>query len=145
MKTCRTCREDLPLESFHRDRTQSDGRKNQCKACAETRRLELTSDPEYRERLRQRNRDFKRNGRDRLYGVQEGTIATLEAQQNGRCAGCGRVANLHVDHDHASGVVRGLLCINCNLTLGHVDDSIERLISLASYLLATENVLEMTS
>jgi len=57
--------------------------------------------------------------------------------QGGLCLICGvllTVVNLHTDHDHATGVVRGLLCINCNQGLGQFKDSPELLMRAATYL-----------
>lgn len=48
-------------------------------------------------------------------------IGALEELQQGRCGICGRedlTRRLAVDHDHASGMIRGLLCIRCNLAEG---------------------------
>jgi hypothetical protein len=64
------------------------------------------------------------------------------AQQNGVCAACGkeqthsRVHNgyLCIDHDHATGKTRGLLCRKCNIALGHVDDDVEILKKLIEYI-----------
>jgi hypothetical protein len=39
-----------------------------------------------------------------------------------------------VDHDHATGAIRGIVCNNCNMALGLVDDSVERLEDLIGYL-----------
>lgn len=33
----------------------------------------------------------------------------------GRCAICNKIANTVIDHDHATGLIRGLLCISCNV------------------------------
>jgi len=40
----------------------------------------------------------------------------------------------HVDHDHVTGKVRGLLCVSCNLLVGLSKDSVETLNSAAEYL-----------
>ena len=61
----------------------------------------------------------------------------LEAQ-NGLCAICkekclsGR--RLAVDHDHVTGKVRGLLCLNCNTLLGKAHDDIDLLKRAVEYL-----------
>lgn len=54
----------------------------------------------------------------RTYGITEAEYLQVLEYQGGRCAICHRKPapgkNLHVDHDHRSGVVRGLLCMPCN-------------------------------
>ena len=40
----------------------------------------------------------------------------------------------HIDHCHASGVIRGVLCRKCNVALGFIDDNIQKLKNLIKYL-----------
>ena len=40
----------------------------------------------------------------------------------------------HVDHDHITGKVRGLLCGSCNRALGLIKDNLETLVRLQKYL-----------
>lgn len=77
------------------------------------------------------------------YGI---TLAEFEAMfvsQGGKCACCGDVVGdldsrgrrkLYVDHCHTTGVVRGLLCANCNSGIGQFKDSTERLRGAIAYL-----------
>jgi hypothetical protein len=50
----------------------------------------------------------------RRYGVDAVTVEWLILQQGDVCALCGTGKPEHVDHDHVTGVVRGILCFNCN-------------------------------
>lgn len=53
------------------------------------------------------------------------------------CPGCGtpwsKVRSI-IDHDHGTGLIRGLLCQKCNLVLGFARDAPKVLINLAKYL-----------
>lgn len=67
----------------------------------------------------------------RIYGLSR---AAYDAMVQLGCAACGSTERIHIDHDHKTGKVRGALCSPCNLALGHVDDSPERLEALIRYL-----------
>jgi len=46
----------------------------------------------------------------------------LIAEQVGICPICLKPKPEHVDHDHATGAVRGVLCFTCNAALGQLRD-----------------------
>lgn len=74
----------------------------------------------------------------REYGLAPEDYAELIRRQDGRCAICRARPNserLAVDHDHATGLVRGLLCSRCNHDLlGAAHDSTTLLESALAYL-----------
>src|SRR4051795_11454211 len=58
--------------------------------------------------------------RAKALGVSDAEYARLLDAQGGHCALCPntpKTRRLHVDHDHATGRVRGLLCYRCNRAL----------------------------
>ena len=75
----------------------------------------------------------------RTYGISLDDFNELLASQGGVCAICGSASpksghNWHVDHDHVTGSVRGILCHSCNTCLGFVEDSQEVLSNMITYL-----------
>jgi len=69
----------------------------------------------------------RRSNYKRKYGL---TVEQVEEMRSKGCAICGaengedghRWGNLHIDHDHVTGKVRGVLCASCNLGLGKFQD-----------------------
>lgn len=62
----------------------------------------------------------------KTYGITGDEYWALYEAQGGSCYICqratGKTKKLAVDHDHATGHVRGLLCTTCNKFLGHIRD-----------------------
>jgi hypothetical protein len=61
----------------------------------------------------------------------------LENSQQRRCAICLQLKPLVVDHCHTTNVVRGLLCHQCNVGIGFLNDSCEILENAVKYLKKT--------
>lgn len=64
------------------------------------------------------------------YGITPAEYDAMAAAQGHRCACCGSKepggsGSFHVDHDHVTGDVRGLLCSKCNLGIGSLGDTVE--------------------
>lgn len=74
------------------------------------------------------------------YGITAEDYDNLYKFQGGKCAICQRATGarrrLAVDHNHATGEVRGLLCSICNKLLGQARDSPEFFVRAAEYLTA---------
>lgn len=69
----------------------------------------------------------------RKYGLDEQAFRLMAERQNERCALCGDVDPLVVDHDHDTGTVRDLLCSTCNTALGMAGDDPSLLRRMAEY------------
>lgn len=79
----------------------------------------------------------------REYGITVEQYEVMLASQNGCCALCGKppkpdgnrnASRLHVDHDHETGLVRQLLCNNCNRGLGAFFDDPDLMRRAAEYI-----------
>jgi hypothetical protein len=95
----------------------------------------LPSDPEFREKKRARDR--AKNWKHRK--VANAHVVDYDAmlgRQGGVCKICRKPAlkRLCLDHDHANGWIRGLLCHKCNTGVGLFDDDIGRILRAAVYL-----------
>lgn len=96
---------------------------------------------EWKQRNPVRSARLKRDHHLRKYfGITVDEAEQLLHAQGGVCAICKLVItdrrgySPHVDHDHVTGNVRGILCFNCNNGLGAFKDDIERLRSAIGYL-----------
>ena len=72
----------------------------------------------------------------RKYGITTEDFDILFDMQHGRCAICDEpfAKRPHIDHDHKTGRVRGLLCANCNYGLGFFKDSLKIIDRIKFYL-----------
>ncbi len=76
------------------------------------------------------------------YGITDDDYRRMLARQGGGCAVCKVTtpnngkgnAWFDVDHDHSTGKVRGLLCRNCNVTLGTLEKKRSLMVLLEQYL-----------
>lgn len=91
----------------------------------------------YRERpeFQEQRRGYKRKHK---YGITTEDFDRLFDSQGQRCAICKTAdpgtRTWCVDHDHITNQVRGILCYNCNILLGHAKDDVTILESAVEYL-----------
>ena len=160
-KTCVKCGVVKPVTAFYAQAGMRDGYRNDCKECmAQYRKARYRSDPEvskqrvreWRERNPERYRESQRRYRElheerrrardraghlsRMYGLTPDDYEFLVAVQGGVCAICGATESkgLHVDHEHRTGLVRGLLCGRCNKGIGLFEENPARLDAAKGYL-----------
>lgn len=149
MKQCSKCGRKLPLDAFYRETAGRDGRRGDCIDCtkayragryasirereiARTKAWQLANRDRHlaTQRARRQRPEVKARERNahltRKFGITSATFDELLVAQGGVCAICGRPPrediSLHVDHEHETGRVRGLLCFRCNNALGDFDD-----------------------
>jgi hypothetical protein len=87
---------------------------------------------------------FRRHYLKKEFGITIEQYDVMFESSNGCCYICGKPETakkpngqprrIAVDHDHATGQVRGLLCTNCNHVIGHAKDNVEVLRAAINYL-----------
>lgn len=141
MKTCIVCLEAKPLLQFYLHKDMADGHINKCISCCKLQQRQkhasLNKDEvasykrgKYREAPHKRYAERIK----RQYGLTMEQLEKLKQSQGNLCAICHESGDLVVDHDHKTGVVRGLLHRNCNAALGLFKDSPDVLYSASVYL-----------
>jgi hypothetical protein len=155
-KQCTKCGEVKAYGQFYRHGTTADGRATYCIECqkADTRaRRAANRDQVKAWNAAARDRadknvkasENRRNHLRRQYGITPEDYDEMLAAQGGVCAICGQTEwfidprkgtprCLSVDHCHATGKVRGLLCGRCNRSIGHFEDNPEIIARAAAYL-----------
>ena len=137
MKQCTRCKQTKPKTEFYRQSKAKEGYNSWCKQCCrEYERIRYDNEPALREkkagvaaawrrRHPEKNRASQRNCRlKREYGIDQDRYEEMLAEQDGKCACCGRSGKklLVVDHDHKTGRVRGLICKPCNVAIAQLGD-----------------------
>lgn len=76
--------------------------------------------------------------RENRVKVPTGTYVKMLAEQDSRCAICGKHRadcgphGLCIDHNHTTGKVRALLCTGCNIALGRVEGRLDKFVEYLS-------------
>jgi hypothetical protein len=135
-KWCGRCEILLPTSEFTKSSSSPDGLWYVCRGCrSEMRRSHKKKDP----------RQVKDAFLQWRYGITIEDFEAMAESQGGVCAICGKQSlgrHLDVDHDHASGFVRGLLCNDCNRAIGMLGDDPVVLVRAARYLLVSAYLQE---
>jgi hypothetical protein len=162
-KECASCKQELPAASFWRSRHNAGGLQAECKQCSKARKAGVHYPVTLVEKtckdcgsckpaaefcvhtkrvggLRSECRDCTNiRARARVYRLELGSVKEMRARA--ACDICGGAfltsRGQHIDHCHETGLVRGVLCGNCNRMLGGARDSSRILLEAAQYLSRT--------
>jgi hypothetical protein len=159
MHLCKTCNAEKAASDF----SDSGAKKRQCRECtrlynqayyaqnrsrSDARAAEWAQDHPEQRRVHQRR--YRKSNADRValaslrhhlskeYGLTVEGYESAVSSVGGACEICGEACRtggrLSVDHAHATGDLRGLLCRACNSGLGHFRDDVALLKKAITYL-----------
>ncbi len=117
LKYCKACDRNLPLDKFIRRGNNQQGFSTCCAKCHNLKKFGINS-LEY----------------ELLYEKQDGKCAICNNPETANDKNKSELRSLAVDHDLVTGKVRGLLCTNCNIGLGHLKDNVSILEEAINYL-----------
>jgi hypothetical protein len=146
MKICGKCGVEKNLSDFTKRKASKDGLNPYCKLCAANYQLNW--------RMAEGNKEKKKKYEDARhaanpekrkekamkanYGITLEQYNTMWKLQKESCGICGaketKGKGFHIDHDHKTGKVRGILCNQCNLGLGHFNDNVAKMLLAIEYL-----------
>jgi hypothetical protein len=124
-KQCSKCRGIKLHKDFHNQKSGRGGLASWCKVCAgengKSYHARNRGKPCYEKKRRDTQLKHK-------YGIDSDEYSNILKSQGGKCDVCrvkliDRGTHTHLDHDHKSGKIRGILCTNCNRGLGHFQDN----------------------
>ena len=122
-KYCTICKKVKPLFEFN---FNSSGRKFADPYCTKCRKLKS-----------------EKTTILRTFGITLKEYDKILEKQDGGFKICGTKiprgsGRFHIDHNHSTGKIRGLLCSSCNVGLGHFKDDIETLAKAITYLVESK-------
>jgi hypothetical protein len=139
MKMCTVCKVAKPFEDFYdgykakkqRDVVNKKYPHSRCKDCDHA-RVKVYHKNNRAKVTKQQLISHRR----REYGLTEEEYNNMVLSQNNVCVICNKPSSrtLHIDHDHVTGKVRGLLCSNCNLGIGLLQEDLTILNRAIEYL-----------
>ena len=138
MKMCTICKTVKPFEDFYTNGIAQNRynkniryRTSLCKDCSSKKNKKYHT--ENRPKLTAQQLVSHRR---RKYGINEEEYQAMVLSQNNICAICNKPSDrtLHVDHDHITGKIRGLLCNSCNTGIGLFKEDVDSLANAIKYL-----------
>lgn len=139
-KACTNCQQIKLLSEFNKRVANSDGYNNWCRTCVNEKSRE------WYENNRERSNANSRAWKLRRWGLTEDELKEIVKSQGNKCLIClneftqlGK-RSFVIDHDHESGIRRGIICTLCNTSIGHLGDNVAGLQRALDYLKSSELV-----
>ena len=145
MKTCPKCKVKRTLDNFTKNKSTKDGLSSWCRQCNRNAQLQwqmnggskkkkVYADAAHlKDPSKRKAKALRQN-----YGISLEEYNAMWEKQDEACAICKLKETagkgFHMDHDHQTGKIRGILCHSCNLMLGNAKDNISTMKSAISYL-----------
>jgi len=145
LKNCFKCKITKKLSEFYPSKRTKDGARPFCIDCQlgtpdnwkknNIERVRMQDN----ERRKKKPHQYKNSQLRSTYGINLEDFEDFLRQQDGKCAICkidqkDFKKRMSVDHDHKTGLIRGLLCDKCNRGLGHFSDSQDLMLKAIEYL-----------
>lgn len=141
LQHCPMCRKDLALEAFAPTARGETGQ--YCRECKKAKN---------RAWYLEKGRHTKpAQHRARTYGLESDEFEAMMVEQKHACAICSRSfiglkpQMIHVDHDHRTGVVRGILCQNCNNGCAALLDDPDLVLNACVYIAKAKERIDATA
>lgn len=139
IRKCFRCKVEQPIQNFHKLQSGPGGWGTRCKSCSKD--VAKKHWETHRHKLNKRSAACHQK---RVYGITPDVKTAMLSAQGGKCAICRCILRdtkgmdkVSIDHNHETGVVRGLLCGRCNIGLGMFHDNQGFLSAAISYLKRT--------
>ena len=137
VKYCNKCEQSKPIDRFGLFNRRGYGlrRQSYCKDCRTRMQTERDKANPIQKRAHSRRMKLKRK-----YGISPAEWQAQYLAQRKACAVCQKSLvglspqTVHVDHNHATGELRGILCGSCNVGLGSFRDDESTLMAAINYL-----------
>jgi len=151
MKRCCHCREYRDESEFGLNKSNKDGYQETCKKCRKEYRLK-NSDKikeskkiyyyKNRDKLLKISKTYRNSNKGKVkeyqlkykYNIDKIQYDFLMKKANYKCEICGSIKKLHIDHNHRTDKIRGILCSKCNISIGLVDENLIILSNMLQYL-----------
>jgi hypothetical protein len=131
---CSSCKEEKPTSEFSRANSKR-GFAYKCKVCHNTYVREVWY-AKNADKQKAAVRAWESRNKAKVLAYTYGTSPEIIQPLLDRnlCDICGETENLHIDHCHESGEIRGILCRGCNHGLGNFTDDVDKLRKAIVYL-----------